>query len=92
MISTVVGDTYTISFFLSEDNTSGDTTYSDVSTDGDTSGSGGNGIDVLTYASASFDVNQVPEPASALVLGAGLLGLGVARRAKPRGVGASASA
>jgi hypothetical protein len=90
LITTVIGDSYTISFFLSEDNEEGYTTYSDISTNG--SGSGGNGIDVLTYASGSFNINQVPEPASFLVLGAGLLGVAAARHSQTRGRGAASAA
>jgi len=91
LITTVIGDSYMISFFLSENNMEGFTTYSDISTNGEP-GEDGNGIDVLTYASASFDINQVPEPASFLVLGAGLLGVAAARHSRTRGRGAASAA
>jgi hypothetical protein len=86
-ITTTIGDVYTISFFLSEDNASGDTIYQDISTNGDITDTGGNGIDVLTYTTANFDINQIPEPASFAALGAGLLGLAAARRVPSRGAG-----
>jgi hypothetical protein len=88
-ITTVIGQTYTISFFLTED--SGDTTYQDLSTNGDITDTGGNGIDVLTYTTANFNINQVPEPASFVVLAAGLLGLAAMRRTQARDGGKSAS-
>jgi hypothetical protein len=78
-ISTVIGDTYTISFFLTENNASGDDFYQDISTNGDDIDTGGNGIDVLTYATANFNIN-VPEPASVLILGVGLVGVAATRR------------
>jgi hypothetical protein len=90
-ITTTVGDVYTISFFLTEDNGVGDTTYSDLSTNGDITDTLGNGIDVLTYTTANFNINQIPEPASFAVLVAGLIGLGVARRAHTRNGGEQAA-
>lgn len=91
-ITTTIGDVYTISFFLSEDNGVGDTTYSDLSTNGDVTDTLGNGIDVLTYTTANFNINQIPEPASLVALGAGILGLAAARRATSRNGGKSATA
>jgi hypothetical protein len=70
-IATTVGTTYTISFWL--DDNSNQTTFSRLSTNGDTLDVGGNGIDVLVYAGGVPNL-ATPEPASATLLG---LGLGV---------------
>ena len=83
-IGTTVGDTYQVSFYLSEDNTSGDTVYSDLSTNGDVTDDGGNGIDVLAYAQAGLPPSSVPEPASWALMLVGFGALGAAVRASRR--------
>jgi uncharacterized repeat protein (TIGR01451 family) len=50
-IATTVGDTYLISFYVTA---GGGSTFSDVSTNGNTTGTGGNGIDVTVYAQAGL--------------------------------------
>ena len=66
-ISTTVGATYTVSFYL--DDNSSLTTFSTLSTNGDTTDTGGNGADLLVYAGA-LPTAAVPEPSS-LVLAIG---------------------
>lgn len=74
-LSTTSGDLYQVSFWL--DDNSGNTTFSRLSTNGDVTGTGGNGIDLLVYAGA---IPTLPEPASLLIMGAGLIGLRLVRR------------
>jgi len=81
-VPTIIGDTYTLSFYYTEDNGAGDTTFSDLSTNGDVADTGGNGIDILAYASSGAPPAAVPEPASIAILGAGVLGLLMIRRRK----------
>ena len=88
-IATTVGDTYTISFWL----TSGDITgtypapalFQQLSTNGDVTDQRGNGIDLLVYAQAQLPPpSATPEPASAILMGAGLLGVALMRRKASR--------
>src|SRR3974390_3163850 len=58
-IPTNVGDTYTVSFYLAEN--SGNATFSSVSTNGDVTNTGGNGIDVTVYAQAGIPPGAVTQ-------------------------------
>jgi len=71
-IGTVVGSSYTIEFLLNDN--SDLTTFSRISTNGKPNIEG-NGADLLVYAGAIPTL--VPEPASLVLLGAGLAGLGI---------------
>ncbi len=89
-VATTVGDTYTLSFYYTDNG--GLTTFSDLSTNGDTTNSGGNGIDILAYAQAGLPTacppgeictGSVPEPSTWILFATGLVGLiGVGRRVR----------
>ena len=79
-IATNIGDTYQISFNLNGGGCSGPCFYSDLSTNGNITDTGGNGIDVLAYAQAGLPAPGVPEPAAWALMLIGFAGLGVALR------------
>jgi hypothetical protein len=81
LIPTTVGDSYSVSFWLDQANVNavGQTIFQDLSTNG-AAGTGGNGIDVLVYAQSGLPAPGTPEPATLLLFGTGLLGIGLARR------------
>lgn len=75
-ISTTIGDTYSISFWAMEDNPVGDTNWSELSTNGIVTGTGGNGINITVYAGAIPPPTNVPEPAALGMFGFGALLIG----------------
>jgi hypothetical protein len=81
-ITTVVGTTYNLSFWL--DDSGGLTTFSALSTNGDTTDTGGNGIDLVVYAGNGIPTiaGGVPEPTTwaLMLLGFGGMGAMLRRR------------
>lgn len=85
VVSTTLGNTYTLSFWYTD--SSSLSQFSDLSTNGDTTNTGGNGIDILAYAQAGLPaactpgqvcVNSVPEPGTFALIAAGLAALALA--------------
>lgn len=79
-IATTIGSTYSLNFLLSDNG--GLTTFSSLSTNGDITDTGGNGIDLLVYAGALPTPATIPEPATLTLFGASLSGVGLIRRRK----------
>ncbi len=77
-VATTVGNQYTLSFAYTD--IGGLSTFSDLSTNGNTTNTGGNGVDILAYAQAGLPPPSVPEPATLGLLGMALVGAGAARR------------
>jgi len=76
-IPTITGDLYSVSFFLSDNGPYN--TFSALSTNGDTTDTGGNGVNLVVYAGA-IPVRAIPEPASLVLLGTGIAFLGIVYR------------
>ncbi len=78
MVATNIGDSYLLSFVYSDN--SGLSTFSDLSTNGNITGTGGNGVDILAYAQAGLPPagTVTPEPDSILLMATGALMLGAA--------------
>jgi hypothetical protein len=74
-IATTINTTYNVSFWL--DDNSSLTTFSRLSTNGDTTDSGGNGIDLLVYAGSIPGPSTVPLPAALPLFATGLGALGL---------------
>ena len=66
-LNTIVGQTYNISFQLNDNGNL--TTFQQLSTNGNTTGTGGNGVDLLVYGGA------IPSAVPGPIAGAGLPGL-----------------
>jgi hypothetical protein len=79
-VATTVGDVYTVTFDL---NDSGPySTFSSLSTNGDDTDTGGNGVDLVVYAGNIPVRANVPEPITLSIFGAGLAGAVAMRRRK----------
>jgi len=76
-IATTVGHTYSISFWLNDN--SGLNTFSRLSTNGNVTDTGGNGVDLLVYAGAIPSL-ATPEPATLTLVGIGALAAAYRRR------------
>jgi hypothetical protein len=73
-ISTAVGDVYEVSFSNIDNGSL--STYSAVSTNGNTTGTGGNGADILVYAQAAPPPLNTPEPSTWAMMVLGFAGMG----------------
>ena len=81
-IATSLGAQYDISFWLTDNGPL--TTFSHLSTNGNTTGTGGNGIDLLVYAGDTVPVAATPLPAAFPLFASGLGVMGWFARRKKR--------
>lgn len=82
-IATTSGLTYNLSFWLDDNGEL--TTFQHLSTNGDTTDPGGNGIDLIVYAGNGVPVpGGVPEPATWAMMLAGFFGAGAVLRSRRR--------
>lgn len=81
-IATIAGQTYNLSFWLMDDGNL--TTFQHLSTNGDTTTSDGDGIDLIVYAGNGVPVpaGGVPEPATWAMMLIGFFGAGAAIRGR----------
>ena len=77
VISTTIGDSYTVSFWLIAN--PGSATAQQLSTNGNVTDQGGNGMDVLVYAQSGLPTPS-PEPGTIALFATGLAGLPLLRR------------
>jgi hypothetical protein len=77
-LPTTVGTLYNVSFWLNDDGPL--TQFRRLSDNGNTTGTGGNGIDLLVYAGAVPTLETVPEPATLTLVGLGGLAAAYRRR------------
>jgi hypothetical protein len=86
-IPTIIGTPYTIAFLLSENGSL--TTFSRLSTNGDTTDTGGNGVNLLVYAGDSIPVpsnGETPLPGALPLFGSVLAGAAFLARRRKRKV------
>jgi hypothetical protein len=73
-VGTTIGDVYEVSFAATDNGPLN--TYSALSTNGDTTDTGGNGIDILVYAQAAPPPLNTPEPSTWAMMMLGFAGMG----------------
>lgn len=82
-VATTVGDTYTVSFWLNQVDSTGHSTgfFQDLSNNG-LPGTDGNATGLLVYVGGAPPPPSTPEPGTLVLLGSGILGLGSVLRRK----------
>jgi hypothetical protein len=88
-IGTTVGDVYEVSFAATDDGPLN--TYSALSTNGDTTDTGGNGVDILVYAQAEPPSLNTPEPSTWAMMMLGFAGMGFVAYRKAKRTALSAA-
>jgi hypothetical protein len=87
-VATNIGDSYQVTFWLNAAGSPG--TFSRLSTNGNVTDTGGNGVDLLVYGGAIPTAPGVPEPAAWALMTLGFLGAGAAIRGRRKAVAATA--